>query len=293
MNLVKYEAFVKISEMGNITYVAKELGYSQPGISHMLDSLEAEFGFPLLIREKNSIRLTENGKKILFYCKQVIENEAMLQDMVAQINGLISGSISLGAISSTLTGFVPKLVCCFSASHPNIKVHIQEDSVSGLKEQLQFGQIDLAFTTNDIPRGFFFWPLFHDTICLVVNKNHPIASYSEVPIHMLDGAELIMPFSGWDDNVLLVQNTSPFEPNVTHYVASDMAAISMVQEGMGIYILSKLLCTNLPDSVIAKEFVEPVSRPIGVISKPLKVQSPAVKEFVQVAQKFVNTYMGE
>ena len=114
---------MKVSELGNITKVAKELGYSQPGISHMLDSLEAEFGFPLLIRGKDSIHLTNDGMQILDYCKQVIENEAMLQNVVAQINGLVSGSINVGATSSSLQDFAVKLVHNFTSTHSRIKVN--------------------------------------------------------------------------------------------------------------------------------------------------------------------------
>lgn len=290
MNLIKYEAFVRISELGNITKVAKELGYSQPGISHMLDSLEAEFGFPLLIRGKDSIQLTDNGHEILKYCKQVIENEEMLQDMVSKINGIIAGNISLGAISSTLASFMPKLINTFSTAHKSIKIRILEDSVSGLKNKLETSEIDAAIMTNDIPYGFTFRPLIYDNICLIVNKEHPLASYDQINFELLDTCNLIMPISGWDDNVTLVQQASPFEPNVNHYVASDTAAISMVRENMGVYIISKLQCADLPDSIVVKDFADPVTRSIGIVAKPSKMQSPAVKEFIQTAIQFINSY---
>ena len=78
MSLTKYRAFIKVVELGSLTKAAKQLGYSQPGISHMIDSLEAEMGFPLLIRNKDSIVPTESGKKILYYCHQIIKNEDSL-----------------------------------------------------------------------------------------------------------------------------------------------------------------------------------------------------------------------
>ena len=40
MNLIKYQAFIKVVEMKSITKAAQSMGYSQPGISHMLDSLK-------------------------------------------------------------------------------------------------------------------------------------------------------------------------------------------------------------------------------------------------------------
>ena len=61
--MIKYKAFIKIVECGNFTRAAKELGYSQPGISHMIDALEKEFGFSLLLRNKDTITPTENGQR--------------------------------------------------------------------------------------------------------------------------------------------------------------------------------------------------------------------------------------
>lgn len=290
MNLIKYEAFVKVSELGNITRVARELGYSQPGISHMLDSLEAEFGFPLLIRGKDSIRLTNDGMQILEYCKQVIENEAMLQNVVAEINGLVSGSINVGATSSTLVDFAVKLIHNFSASHSNIKIRIYENCITGLKNRLANGEIDVAISTDNIPDGFSFWPLLHDPACLIMHKDHPLASYDEVPIEALNDCDMIMPVPFWDDTPLLVQKVEPFQPNIIHYTASDTASIAMVNENMGVFIMSRLQCFNLPRHVVVRDFSVPVTRQIGVSAKPMKLQSPAVKEFVKSARRFAETY---
>ena len=44
--------------------------------------------------------------------------------MVAQINGLVSGSINVGATSSSLQDFAVKLVHNFTSTHSSIKVLI-------------------------------------------------------------------------------------------------------------------------------------------------------------------------
>ena len=40
MNIRKYEAFVRAVELGSLSKAAEELGYTQSGISHMMQSLE-------------------------------------------------------------------------------------------------------------------------------------------------------------------------------------------------------------------------------------------------------------
>ena len=42
--MIKHKAFIRVVELGSLTKAAKELGYSQPGISYMLNTLEEEMG---------------------------------------------------------------------------------------------------------------------------------------------------------------------------------------------------------------------------------------------------------
>ena len=45
MDIKKYEVFEKIVELSSLTRAAEELGLTQSGVSHILASLEEEFGF--------------------------------------------------------------------------------------------------------------------------------------------------------------------------------------------------------------------------------------------------------
>lgn len=54
MNIRKYEAFVRAIELGSLSKAAEQLGYTQSGISHMMQSLEDEVGFPLLVRSSSA-----------------------------------------------------------------------------------------------------------------------------------------------------------------------------------------------------------------------------------------------
>ena len=55
VNIRKYEAFVRAVELGSLSKAAEELGYTQSGISHMMQSLEDEVGFPLMVRTSAGI----------------------------------------------------------------------------------------------------------------------------------------------------------------------------------------------------------------------------------------------
>lgn len=62
MEAVKCEAFLAAAELGSLTATAELLGYTQSGVTRMIGTLEEELGFPLFLRSKKGVQLTENGK---------------------------------------------------------------------------------------------------------------------------------------------------------------------------------------------------------------------------------------
>lgn len=285
MSISKYRAFIQVVETGSLTKAAKQLGYSQPGVSHMMDSLEAEMGFPLLIRNKDKIIPTENGKKILYYCYQIIKNETYLQETVSSINGLLEGTIHIGAYNSLMIGFLPYAVSNFSNVYPKIELRILEIAYGGFHECLPRGEIDLGFMVEDVPKGFSFIPLLHDAACVIMRKDHPFASYEKISPSMLNGCNFIMPVVGYDDVINTVMAKAPFYPNIKYYTGSDAGAISMVSNNMGISVISSLQVNLLPNNVVARPFQGSFGRSLGIAIKSLKHAPPVIKEFVRICKE--------
>lgn len=290
MNIIKYQAFIKVTELGSMTKAADALGYSQPGISHMIDSLEKELGFKLLIRNKDYIKPTENGEKILYYCYQIIKNQNGLSETIASINGLLSGEIKIGALNSMLVDFVPKAVCRFKETHPEINIKLHEYTYTDIQTHLHRGSIDIGFMNDQSPKGFEFYPLFDDPICVIMPIGHQFMSYNKIPIQFFNDCDFIMPLNGWDDIYTTAAKQEMFYPAAKHYTASDTAAISMVESGMGLYLLSKLQTKLLPDTVTFRELDGDFSRTLGMCIKSFKHASPASKAFIRYIQKYASGY---
>ena len=65
MDTKKYEAMVTSIQQGSFTRAADLLGYTQSGLTHMMNALETEVGFQLLHRGHFGIRLTPEGERIM------------------------------------------------------------------------------------------------------------------------------------------------------------------------------------------------------------------------------------
>ena len=176
MSNIKYLAYLKTVEFHSLTKAANLLGYTQPGISHMITSLEQELGFPLLIRAKDGVYPTDEGQQLLYYMRQIVNNETMLKDLANQINGIETGSIRIGVFSSTSTQWVPGLLQKFTALHPNIRVQIIEWTTIELQNLFSENYLDLGLMSDPAPEGFEFIPLMQDPILAIIPQDHPLAN---------------------------------------------------------------------------------------------------------------------
>lgn len=282
--MIKYRAFVKTVELGSITKAAEFLGYSQPGLSHILAGFEKQLGFPILIRSKSTVQATEDGKKLMPYCYKILEAEEGFNNMVDSINGILSGSIRIGAPNSMMAGIVSKAINEFKTVYPNVDVIVHESTLAETVKDLNCGKIDVAFLTEQSADGCSFYPVLEDKICLIMNDAHPFAQREKIAVKTLNGCAFIMPIPGWDDIARSIIDQAGVKPDIKYYTASDTASFAMASNFLGVYITSELHKPILPQNIVMREFEEDFRRTIGIAVKLGRNITPAQHEFVQMVR---------
>ena len=86
MSLKKYEAFVRTVELGSLTRAAEAMGSTQSRISHVLSTLEEEYGFVLLRRNRSGIRLTEAGAMVLPKMQEILQKDRELTELIGDFS---------------------------------------------------------------------------------------------------------------------------------------------------------------------------------------------------------------
>lgn len=283
MSINKYQIFVKVAELGSLTRAAEALGYTQPAVSHSISSLESRFGFPLFCRSRDACTLTENGAQLLDACRQILRSEAEIEETVHALNGMLTGSIRIGSVSSMLTEFVPRVVYHFSRAYPQIRITLSELTFQEIPSALAAGSIDIGFTSDRLPEGskLRFTPLFEDPVCLILPPGHPFLAYERIPARLLNGCDFIMPSPGYDDIYRAVADQVDIRPNVKFNVGSDVAAVGMVANRLGLSLLSRQQARFLGGNVVCRDFQEDFHRTLGVATHAGRRLSPALKVFLQ------------
>jgi len=142
MDTTFLESFVMVVEHGSVAEAARHLNLTPAGVTQRLRALEAEFGKALVVRSGRTLRPTEAGWAILPQANSVLQNVRDLRSFVHEEE--IAGELSLGAISSALTGLLPTILSEMAKKYPNLTLFIQPGSSTVLYSMLTEGAIDAA-----------------------------------------------------------------------------------------------------------------------------------------------------
>ncbi|MFT8879335.1 MAG: LysR family transcriptional regulator [Oenococcus sp.] len=160
MNLKQLKYFVVICEEGQITAAAKQLHIKQPLLSYEIKQLEQELDTSLFVRGPRGISLTDAGKIFKPYAEQITELSRVAQSKVQFLHKGISGSLSIGSVSSSINKLPNPNLLQLKKYYPNISISIIEGNTYKLLGYLEKGLIDLAilrtpFSSNGVI-GYYF-----------------------------------------------------------------------------------------------------------------------------------------
>lgn len=285
MNTSKYKVFLKVAEVGNITRAAEELNYTQSGVSQIISSLEKELGFPLLVRTKTGTSLTSSGQRVLEPIRQIVKWENSLQQVSTSILGLTSGTLRIGTFVSVSTQWLPPIMREFSALYPNIQFELVSGDYDDIYQMLMDNQLDCGFTARTASENLDFFHLADDEYVVVMPRNHPFTKEKSITYEMLSGQSFIVPTDEADFDLAPLLKRSDL--NITYRIKEDYTVIAMVEHGLGISVLPRLLIEDVKDDIGIRPFADNYSRDLGIAVRSTNYLTPPARAFVDFVIRWV------
>lgn len=281
MNIQKYLALAKTVEYGSFTKAAEVLNYSQSGISRMIHDLEKEWKVSLLERGRNGIRLTSDGLKLLPFVQNVCSEYQKLQSQVDELNGLQTGLIRIGTISSTATHWLPAIIQEFQKDYPNIDYELLLGDYTEIENWILEGRVDCGFLRLPTHAEFETIFLKQDKLLVILPEDHPMAGCERFPVRALCDYPFMLLEKGAKAEVSEIFERNQISPKIHFTTWDDYAIMSMVESGLGISILPQLILQRIPYRIVAKELDVPAYRNIAIALRDKKSASLAVKRFLE------------
>lgn len=142
MDTAFLESFVLVVEHGSVAEAARRLNLTPTAVMQRIRALEREIGSALVSRSGRTVHQTEAGAAVLDRARVLLRNVDDLRAAAAHRD--FGGELSLGAISSVLTGILPDILSRLAVAHPRMRLHIHPGSSSSLYRKVDDGECDAA-----------------------------------------------------------------------------------------------------------------------------------------------------
>ncbi|TVY07164.1 LysR family transcriptional regulator [Paenibacillus cremeus] len=294
MNRGLMQLIVKISDTRNFTKAGKELYMTQPAVSRAVGKLEAELGVKLIARDRcYGVHFTDIGERILGVFKEILTCFERIDQEIAREKGLDTGIVRIGVFPLASSYFIPKIISRITEKYPKIEFTLHEGTIAEIKEMLESREVDVGLI---VPSGhhdeLITFPLYREEIYTIFKENHPLAAKSVIQAGDLMDQPLIISKADCKPPVMDWFEQAGKKPQIKYVLNNYMTTLNMVQEGLGIGIMSELSTMNLPSNVIVRKLEPKWHREIHLAVSSLKDSSIAVQLFIRMALQLFESRSG-
>ena len=283
----KLEALAVAAEQGSFTRAAEQLGYTQSGLTHMMNSLEREIGFPVLVRDRRGVRLTPAGQRILPMVQQCLAANQALEREIALVNSHQEDTLRVASYASIAMHWLPELIEQFRRINSGVGVDVQMGSVEEVYRWVKEGKVDMAFASRQENSTLDWTPLKPDPLLVILPRDFDTGGAASLDVRRLEGQEFLMPSLGFHLDIMRALDRCGVTPIIRDTQVSDTVIISMVEHGLGVSILSRLVLKGRSDDVLALPLDPPAVRELGVATLPRKDLRPIAKKILQFTTEMV------
>jgi LysR family positive regulator for ilvC len=261
---------------------------SQSALSRLVQRLEREVGWPLLERDRRTVKLTAEGQRFAAHARETLERWNELRQGMAPPGAErgLSGTISLFASVTACQSFLPRVLSAFRQAHPDIHIQLETGYAADALEMVQKGRVDVAVAALPLRPApalasrillhtplVFVAPAAPCEVARLVERDPP--PWGELPI--------VLPASGLAREIAdRWFRRKRVAPRLYSEVPGSEAILSLVSLGCGVGIVPRLVMDRSP--LRAEVRVIEVSPAlgefrVGVCTPRRRLRSPLVRAF--------------
>lgn len=286
-NMNRYIALCKVVESGSFVKAADMLGYTQSGISQMIQSLENELSMKLLLRSRAGVKLTPEGEQLYPYILKIVSSYNVLLEKNKELQGLDSGVIRIGTISSISCHWLPHMIKGFQAIYPHVQFVLLQGDYNMISEWIKAGEVDFGFINSAAVPGLNTVSLKDGEFLAVLPSNHPLAKNSTITLKELADEPFLLVEEGTFSEPLEAFHEQNIHPNIKMRVYDDYTILSMIEEGLGISILAELVLRRTSYHVAKIPITPPIKRTIKIAFNDIKAIPIASRFFIDYIKEHI------
>lgn len=263
--------FITAAELESLTEAAKKLYISQPAISQAIRKLEEELNVKLFIRNKrNKLTLTDVGKEILSLAYKMADLENRLYQTAYEENHLMGGIVRVATVPVGASLILSRVLPVFKKQFPGVSVELLEGTPLEVKNMVLNYQADLGISTSPYMDMQHKQLLKDRMISISRNDAESIDLRKET-------TDLILCRVACDS---LIEQLAGKNIDLSHSLVVEAAStqINMIAEGNGTGIISELMLSTIPNTLVRGSVLPEIETEISLIAHDFDELSASARE---------------
>ena len=287
MDSKKLEILVTAVDLGSFTKASEVVGYTQSGLTHLVDSLEREIGLTLVQRDRRGISLTREGEALMPSIREFLRAHARLENRIADVTAHRTETIRIAAYASLAMHWMPEILYRFRRVCPDIVVDLRMvDHALEPFELLEKWQTDVIFGAKQSGFACDWTPLCDDQMYAILPPDYPAAGVS-FPIEEFTGREFLMPYGRFDVDVLAAFAQHGVKPVIRPCRVDDETVIRMVSKGLGMTMMAEMMLRGRTQGVKALPIAPRTCRELGMGLQPRDDQPESIRQLRKCVLEFI------
>lgn len=293
MEFHQLAAVVAVADHGGFTAAATALGISQPSVSQAVRSLERELGTALFERRPGGTRPTAAGAALLGPARQTLHDRDLAREAVAEIAGLVAGTLELGCIPTVAEDLVTPVVGALRRRYPGVAIRIDEpgeDETVG--ELVRDGRWEVGFGVVPMTEpGLVSVTLGRQDLVAVLSRGHAASHAQDGHIAVATLADLpLVTAPPTTASYRQLEEALAARGRTLHPAVATIhrdTIVSLVRAGAGAAVVPRRVAESAPTTGVAVvEIDPPIRRRVGLVHRD-GVLSPAARACVDLARELL------
>ena len=287
MDSKKLEILMTAVDLGSFSKASEVVGYTQSGLTHLVDSLEREIGLRLVRRDRSGVSLTREGEALMPSIREFLRENAKLENQIAAITEKKSETIRVAAYASIAMHWMPEILYRFRRVCPDIDVDLRMvDHELEPFELLEKWETDVIFAARQPGFACDWTPLWNDPMCAILPQDYPLTG-DEFPIEEFTDKEFLMPYGRFDLDARAVFEQNGVEPRIRTCYVDDETVIRMVGKGLGLSMMAEMMIRGQLDGVRVLPVHPAAGRELGMGLHPREALSEGIARLRSCVLEFI------
>lgn len=250
--------FMSISEEQSFVSAAKKLNTVQSSLSQQMKDLEDYLGVDLFKRGGRVFKLTTAGEVFLQEARKTLIEAEKARNYAKKLNAKYA-TVKIGVLIGVEVKIPSIILDAIKDQAASVKVELISEHGPALLQQLEKGEIDLAFTRNNIKTDEIeSVECLEEDLLLVLPQNHSLNKFSQIPLKELNGVDFILPAQSHAPElralILGIFEKNNIHPNIVMESENAFVTMSYVNMGMGVTLLPDFIQGIATSNTVIKRF---------------------------------------